>query len=1025
VPRALEAARAFALAEPRRSRERLFTLEKTMRYAALLLLALPFSAFAESPLSLTASDGSGLKLVSMNARGVVEDPLAFTELTLTFENPQDRVIEGQFRITLPRGATVSRFAMKLDGRWQEGEVVERQAARRAYEDFLHRRQDPALLEQGAANEFTARVFPIPARGQKELIVSYSQELVASDAAYVLPLKGLPQVGALDVAVYAAGTTPVALKKTGWVPDADLVVKPPRSGRTGARAGELVVARVKPVASSLPEPLDSVLVLVDTSASRALGFTAQSALVQKLVDGIAKAAPATPLTVAAFDQTVQVVHEGPASGYSAEAAKKLKDRRALGASDVEAALKFAAKAKRARVVLVTDGVATAGNTEGGELAALAKSLKASGITRLDAVAVGGIRDDASLHLLVTAGLPHDGSVIDGDLEASVILRKLGEGTRSKLKVAVEGARFVWPTVFDGVQAGDERLVYAELPAGQALNLSIGGQAVAALDKGLAQVAQPLLERAVAQARIAALVDQMDRVADGPKQKAELQQKVVDLSVKFRVLSPYTALLVLETEADYARFQIDRRALADILTVTDGQVRLNKRKALDTPPPPEKPVVVASKPRDDSSDMKKGGVEKISAAPSSPAPSDEPAPAAQAAAPPGATQSGGDEMKESAKMDAAPEREERPSPRPAPPPPSVAMVPQRDSASRGASEGAPALRREAAPRPAARPAMASEVDSDDSRRPQQSPYTGQFKDVMDQLAAGKTDKALATATGWREEQPGDVLALVALGEAFEAKGDLERAARSYGSLIDLFPSRADLRRFAGVRLERIKNNAGLSLASDTFAKAAQQRPDHPASHRLLAFTLVREGKFSKAFDAIEAGATRSYPSGRFAGVDRILREDMGLVGAAWLKAEPGQAAAIRARLEKAGAQLETAPSLRFVLNWETDANDVDFHIHDGRGGHAYYSSRQLPGGGGELYADVTTGYGPECFTIRLPPGQRVFPYKLQAHYYSRGPMGYGMGKLEIIEHDGKGGLKLEERPYVVMVDQAFVDLGIVKQ
>ena len=38
-----------------------------------------------------------------------------------------------------------------------------------------------------------------------------------------------------------------------------------------------------------------------------------------------------------------------------------------------------------------------------------------------------------------------------------------------------------------------------------------------------------------------------------------------------------------------------------------------------------------------------------------------------------------------------------------------------------------------------------------------------------------------------------------------------------------------------------------------------------------------------------------------------------------------------------------------------------------------------------------------------------------------MGYGMGKLEIIEHDGKGGLTFEERPFVVMRDRAFVDLG----
>ena len=73
-------------------------------------------------------------------------------------------------------------------------MVERQARARAYEDFLHRRQDPALLEQEAGNEFSARVFPIPAARRKELIVSYSQELTRADEPYRLPLRGLPQRG---------------------------------------------------------------------------------------------------------------------------------------------------------------------------------------------------------------------------------------------------------------------------------------------------------------------------------------------------------------------------------------------------------------------------------------------------------------------------------------------------------------------------------------------------------------------------------------------------------------------------------------------------------------------------------------------------------------------------------------------------------------------------------------------------------------------------------------------------------------
>ncbi|HEY7213530.1 MAG TPA: VIT domain-containing protein, partial [Thermoanaerobaculia bacterium] len=118
-------------------------------------LAEPPEAEPAAPISLTASDGTGLALAALEADGVLEPPLAFTELHLTFENPRDRTIEGRFRIALPPGAALSRFAMRLGDVWQEGEVVERQRARQAYEDFLHRRQDPALLEQEAGNEFSA------------------------------------------------------------------------------------------------------------------------------------------------------------------------------------------------------------------------------------------------------------------------------------------------------------------------------------------------------------------------------------------------------------------------------------------------------------------------------------------------------------------------------------------------------------------------------------------------------------------------------------------------------------------------------------------------------------------------------------------------------------------------------------------------------------------------------------------------------------------------------------------------------
>ena len=94
-----------------------------------------------------------------------------------------------------------------------------------------------------------------------------------------------------------------------------------------------------------------------------------------------------------------------------------------------------------------------------------------------------------------------------------------------------------------------------------------------------------------------------------------------------------------------------------------------------------------------------------------------------------------------------------------------------------------------------------------------------------------------------------------------------------------------------------------------------------------------------------------------------------------------------------------------------------MRDARGNHAFYSAPKLASGG-ELYADVTTGYGPECFAIAGTP--TAGPYQLSAHYYAQGPMGYGMGLLEVVRFDGKA-LAFEHEPFVITANNATLELG----
>jgi hypothetical protein len=1016
------------------------------------------------------------------------------------------VIEGRFEISLPPGSAISRFAMMIDGRWQEAEVVELQAARAAYEDALHRKVDPALLEKAAGNRFSARVFPIPARGVKEIIVSYSEELTSSSAPYRLYLRGLPKLAELDVEVVIPrpGGEPerTRVRKQAFMPQQDLELKMPRrTPEVGLRFDRLAVARIAPDLKLANEPLPGVTLLFDTSASRALDFKGQVARLAALVSELRSANNGDfPLTVAAFDQTVETVFTGKAADFGADAVQQILRRGPLGASDLTGALNWAAQQKSSgRVIILSDGVATAGETERDALRKAAGQLAGAGVQRLDAVVDGGLRDESVLRQLTTAELPQAGIVVDAGLPTPLVASRLVRATRADVKVSVPGATWVWPQKLASVQPGDQFLVFADLPADQPMRVELGDKADDVREPGLTPSTRPLLERAWIRASIDRLSTMMGEEAAGDdKAKLDLKNQIIQMSTRYRVLSDYTALLVLETEYDYQRFGIARTALAEILTVGPGGITVVDRTVLQTKtgePPPWFDPPEEAEPEDDS-DKDRGPFEWLFAdkRDEEPPPDDDEEDGDDRAGgsghrhrgeegkmgkPTSRSKSGlyamkgpKDAIPQMARnfdgLDAAPEEEMRaasrdegdygigglpsagaPVPAGAPPEPepdAIADTPRElraDPARMEPPRPKPMMKKKGTTkqgrmidpfadnddptpshvRPRSRPMPVHHVPQP-VVRPQPSfeqpkmsdAWEGRFADVLREIAADRDAAALATAMAWRESAPGDEIALIALGEAAEAVGDPLLAARAYGSLIDLFPGRADLRRMAGQRLEAL-GEIGIPLAIDTYRQAVAQRPDHPASHRLLAFALSRAGRHAEAFAARLAGVRRSYPPGRFAGADRILREDLALLAAAWRAAQPDDKAMLIA-LEAAGVVPDSKPSLRFVLTWETDANDVDFHIYDGKGGHAYYGRKLLPVRG-ELYADVTTGYGPECFTI--DDKADAFPYVLQAHYYSRGPMGYGMGKLQAIEHDGAGHLVFKEHPFVIMKDRAFVDLG----
>ena len=115
--------------------------------------------------------------------------LAVTTMSMNFHNDLDRVLEGRLNFPLGEGQTVSRFAMTVNGKLREGVVVEKAKGRQVFESIVRQGIDPGLLEWTKGNVFKARVYPIPAKGDKKIVIAYEQELKVAGKGflYSLPL----------------------------------------------------------------------------------------------------------------------------------------------------------------------------------------------------------------------------------------------------------------------------------------------------------------------------------------------------------------------------------------------------------------------------------------------------------------------------------------------------------------------------------------------------------------------------------------------------------------------------------------------------------------------------------------------------------------------------------------------------------------------------------------------------------------------------------------------------------------------
>jgi Ca-activated chloride channel family protein len=106
----------------------------------------------------------------------IDNQMAETTVDQSFINNYHRDIEGTYIFPIPEDASISKFSMFVGGEEIKGKILDKDEAKKIYQDIVRQRKDPALLEYFKDGMFKASVYPIPAHGETRIKLYYSEIL---------------------------------------------------------------------------------------------------------------------------------------------------------------------------------------------------------------------------------------------------------------------------------------------------------------------------------------------------------------------------------------------------------------------------------------------------------------------------------------------------------------------------------------------------------------------------------------------------------------------------------------------------------------------------------------------------------------------------------------------------------------------------------------------------------------------------------------------------------------------------------
>ncbi len=529
----------------------------------------------------------------------IKDMAASTKVDQAFYNHLNRTIEGLYIFPLPIGASISGFAMDIEGKMTKGELLDANKARGIYEDIVRQMRDPGLLEFMGTGLFKTRIYPIEGLKEKQVKIEYQEALKTEGnlIRYVYPLNidRFTQEPMKDVAIEIriksktpittiySPTHSVSIKKHGdneatigfeadsVRPDKDFVLYYAVSQKDLSIS--LLTHRPDPTEDGTfllmlsprselqrrQAPAIDVALVMDTSGSMAGPKMDQARKsLEYCVNALQKG---NRLFLVSFATEVDVYTNEPqemTDQLRQGALEYVKRLEPVGGTNISEALLRAVEALKklggdrpAFIVFVTDGKPTAGLTEASEILRAVKKAN-DGRIRLFTFGVGDQLNATLLDQLAEENggtSDYIGETEDIEAKVSTLFSKLTHPvmTDPSLEIRNVDVAQIYPQRIPDIFKGTNLMIAGRYrkPGDALVSLTgkIDGQPVK-LDYEVTfperETENGFVPRIWATRKIGYLLEQI-RTSGADK---ELKDEIVMLAKRYGILTPYTSFLVVE-------------------------------------------------------------------------------------------------------------------------------------------------------------------------------------------------------------------------------------------------------------------------------------------------------------------------------------------------------------------------------------------------------------------------------------------------------------------------------------------------